>query len=220
MFVRRKSSTCSDGGGGDGGGGSSSIPPCRPPYRMHTSNKLFGNNNRKRLVVQRAPLMSGLNVKLQKKFQRPMLKRRAYGKSADLALKQASLGQRKRMDGFNRLMARSGKPLMYKATSREKKVNSDGETEESDSEDEKEEDRPFEPLKLWTSPHQEEGVEPIGLPPQMYVCSYLLVAVASGGRYSRTWCVAYGFVLLTNSILTLFSFHFTYIHQCHRNPSR
>ena len=92
-----------------------------------------------------------------------MLKRRAYGKSADAALQQSSLGQRRRMNGMAKLLARAGRGLSYKLPQTKKE---DGDTDESsDSEDEDEErepDRPFEPLQVWTSPHQ--GGEAKGLP--------------------------------------------------------
>jgi len=144
-------------------------PPFSFSTTMHSSNRLFAGGGARKIVVQRAPLMSGLSVNplLRKKFQRPMVKRRAYGKAADAALKQSCLGQRRRMNGMNRILARSGKPLTYKAPERAKRLNSDGEEDSGDEEDEAEDDRPFEPLQLWTSPHQ--GGERKGLPKQMYV---------------------------------------------------
>jgi len=141
------------------------------------SSKLFRRGST--ILVQRVPLLSGLSVSNQsvvaKKFRRPMLKRRAYGKAADSALRHASLGQRVRRDGMAKIMARAGKGLDYKGFGIGPNKNRDeGDTESggssrSDSDDEKDdEDRPFEPLLLWTSPHQGGG-EPRGLPPRVVV---------------------------------------------------
>ncbi len=66
------------------------------------------------------------------------------------------------MDGMSKLMARAGRGLAYKAPKRGDTAGSD---EESEDEVQKENERPFEPLLLWTSPH--EGGEAIGLPPKM-----------------------------------------------------
>jgi SNF2 family DNA or RNA helicase len=107
--------------------------------------------------------MCGLSVSnsLDKKFQRPMVKRRAYEKGADEALKKSTLGPR-RSFGMNNLMARAGKGLDFKSPFRK-----DGDVAENDeeNEDEKESDRPFEPLMLWKSPHQ--GGPAKGLPSRM-----------------------------------------------------
>lgn len=89
-----------------------------------------------------------------------MLKRRAYGKDADAALQQCTLGPRKRMNGMAKIMSRAGKGLSYKGpnggAANEKKDNDEsGSSDNEDDDDEKEEDRPFEPLCLWISPHQE-----------------------------------------------------------------
>jgi hypothetical protein len=99
---------------------------------------------------------------LQKKFQRPMVKRRAYNRNADEALKQCSLGQRKRLDGMLKLMARAGLGLSFKLSDQRR----EGDTEDfaRESEGEEAEDKPFEPLQLWTSPHQ--GGELKGLLPR------------------------------------------------------
>ena len=95
-----------------------------------------------------------------------MLKRRAYGKEADLRLKTSTLGQRRRF-GMNKILARSGKGLSFMLPSRTKKGDGDtDDSEDSDDEDEtKEPDRPFTPLEVWTSPHQ--GGEARGLPPKL-----------------------------------------------------
>jgi hypothetical protein len=138
---------------------------CVPSYCRSTS-ALFRPGVK--LLVQRAPLMSGLSVSnvAQKKFQRPMLKRRAYGKAADEALRSSSLGPRRRLDGMARLLARAGRGLTYKLP--EKRVSTGDTSEESDSEDDETgPDKPFEPLQVWKSPH--EGGEAKGLPPRRYV---------------------------------------------------
>jgi hypothetical protein len=140
----------------------------KPCSMMHTNSKLFQPGVK--ILVQRAPLLSGLHVVQNKKFQRPLLKRRAYGKDADLALKHSSLGQKRRFDGMAKLLARAGKGLNYKLPLMKNKSDQDGTESESGSDDEedaKEPDAPFEPLCLWTSPH--EGGEAKGLPSQMYV---------------------------------------------------
>lgn len=146
--------TCGGGGGAE---------------KMHSSNKLFQPGAR--LIIARAPVMAGLSVScsagLQRKFQRPMTKRRSYDKNAELALKTSTLGQKRRFDGMAKLLARAGKGLSFQLPGGPK--NKDGEcsgtSDESDSDDEKESDRPFEPLMLWKSPH--EGGEAKGLPPRL-----------------------------------------------------
>eukprot|EP00591_Stephanopyxis_turris_P006947 CAMPEP_0195522264 /NCGR_PEP_ID=MMETSP0794_2-20130614/20244_1 /TAXON_ID=515487 /ORGANISM="Stephanopyxis turris, Strain CCMP 815" /LENGTH=128 /DNA_ID=CAMNT_0040651979 /DNA_START=110 /DNA_END=492 /DNA_ORIENTATION=+ len=79
------------------------------PPKPSTSCDLFSPGNR--IIVQRAPILCGLSINpsLRKKFQRPMTGRRAYDKQAEHALKKASLGQRRRMDGMSKLMARAGR---------------------------------------------------------------------------------------------------------------
>jgi hypothetical protein len=96
-----------------------------------------------------------------------MIKRRAYDKNSDLALLNSSLGQRRRMDGMVRLLARAGKGLHFKLTEKTETGNDTDDTCDSDEDenDDKEEDRPFEPLMVWKSPHQ--GGELKGLPPSM-----------------------------------------------------
>ena len=98
-----------------------------------------------------------------------MTKRRSYDKNAELALKNASLGPRKRMDGMAKLLARAGKGLTFKLPQR--KLNENGE-DVTDSENEYDEEeaaaedkRPLEPLMLWQSPHN--GGEALGLAPRM-----------------------------------------------------
>lgn len=141
----------------------------------HSTNKLFQPGAK--LIVQRAPVICGLSVPagLQKKFQRPMTKRRAYNKNADEALKRSSLGPRRRMDGMSKLMARAGRGLKYKFPRREGEFDEHSDSEENDEDAKKENERPFEPLLLWTSPH--EGGEAIGLEPTMCVYSSILVSL-------------------------------------------
>lgn len=94
-----------------------------------------------------------------------MTKRRSYDKSANAALKSASLGQRKRMDGMAKLMARAGKGLSYRLPQRMNVMDDYGSDSGSEEEEEKEDDRPFEPLMVWESPHN--GGERLGLPHQL-----------------------------------------------------
>mmetsp|Transcript_9495 Transcript_9495/g.13456 ORF Transcript_9495/g.13456 Transcript_9495/m.13456 type:complete len:1151 (+) Transcript_9495:176-3628(+) len=134
------------------------------------SNRLFTSGNV--IKVTRAPVLGGLTVSksdtlFDKKFQRPMTKRRAYDKNAEVALKNCSLGQRKRMDGMAKLLARAGKGLSYTLPSRKMEDRLSGTDEEScsEEEEEKEEEKPFEPLCVWKSPHN--GGEARGLPPML-----------------------------------------------------
>jgi hypothetical protein len=129
-----------------------------------TTSRLFrpGFN----IIVTRAPMMNGLNCtssSLFKRFQRPMTKRRAYSKQADAALKQSSLGARKSMDGMTRLRARAGLGLAFK--SKQQNAEKDGTASSDEESEEEKEDRPFEPLMVWQSPHQ--GGEAKGLPSRM-----------------------------------------------------
>ena len=72
------------------------------------------------------------------------------------------------MDGMAKLMARAGKGLSYKSVNVRPENEADDESGSSDSEEEnKEPERPFEPLLVWKSPH--EGGEARGLPPKLYV---------------------------------------------------
>ena len=132
----------------------------------------FSTFGRKRGVVsiQRAPIMSGLNVMigsagLLKPFQRPKLGRRAYKGKEDELLKKSSLGARRSSGGMQRLLSRAGKGLHFLGKRRMRSGDDDGSTEGSSDEDEKEEDRPFEPLMVWNSPFQ--GAEAKGLSPSM-----------------------------------------------------
>lgn len=116
-----------------------------------------------KLVVRQAPLFVGL-VGLQKPFQRPFMKRR--NQAADLALRRSSLGQRRRMDGMSKLLARAGRGLHFKPPEKPRERDEFGSDCSDDEEEEEKEERPFEPLLLWRSPHS-EGVEAKGLPPTL-----------------------------------------------------
>lgn len=96
-----------------------------------------------------------------------MTKRRSYNKNAELALKSSSLGQKRRMDGMAKLLARAGKGLNFQLPGKKRDGDCSGTDGESDSEDEaaKEPDKPYEPLLVWKSPH--EGGEAKGLPPKL-----------------------------------------------------
>jgi hypothetical protein len=123
------------------------------------------------IVVQRVPFFTGgvSTSLLEKKFQRPCIKRRSYNKQADTALKQCSLGQKRRTDGMARILARAGRPLSFKLQQdNARNVNhSEGSDNEDDEDDNKESDKPFEPLEVWKSPHL--GGKSMGLPSQTYV---------------------------------------------------
>lgn len=148
---------------------------CKPSQT--STNKLFQPGAR--VLISRAPVMNGLSVNnsLQRPFQRPMTKRRSYDANANMALKKATLGQKRRLDGMAKLMARAGKGLMYKLPEAPKKDGDcSGTSDESDSEEEeKEPERPFEPLCVWKSPH--DGGEAKGLPPRLYVDCFALFCV-------------------------------------------
>lgn len=118
-----------------------------------------------KLVVRQAPLFVGL-VGLQKPFQRPFQKRRNQAAGADLALRRSSLGQKRRMDGMAKLLARAGRGLHFKPPEKPKDRDELGTDCSDDEEEEAEEERPVEPLLLWRSPHN-EGVEAKGLPPTL-----------------------------------------------------
>jgi hypothetical protein len=157
-LIRRTSSAADD---------PSSCAASKPAAAM--TNKLFQPNVK--ILVHRAPLLSGLHVPLlSKKFQRPMLKRRR--KDADDHLLQSSLGPKRRLDGMAKLLARAGKGLHYKLPTATKKEDGSTESEsEDDDDDPKGPEAPYEPLCLWTSPH-DGNAEAKGLKPQMYVqCS-------------------------------------------------
>ena len=94
----------------------SGFSKCSGPIKVKSTNKLFEPGAK--VLIARAPVMSGLNCGngngvggslLQKKFQRPMTKRRSYDKRSELALKTSTLGQKRRFDGMSKLMARAGK---------------------------------------------------------------------------------------------------------------
>lgn len=135
-----------------------------PPQK---NNALFQSGAK--IIVQRAPVLSCLSVSsgLQKKFQRPMTKRRAYSKTAEDALKMSSLGAKRRLDGMSKLLARAGKGLSFKLPRPSNADCTDASSDDSDDEKENANDQPVEPLLLWNSPHQ--GGEPKGLPAQMVV---------------------------------------------------
>lgn len=115
-----------------------------------------------RLKTKSTRVMCGINNVMSKGFVRPMTKRRSYDEQAEAGLKMSSLGQKKRMDGMARLMARAGRGLMFKL--KETAVNPEEDEYDSDaSEEPKKKEKPFEPLMLWQSPF--EGGEAIGLPP-------------------------------------------------------
>jgi hypothetical protein len=145
-----------------------------------TRSKLFQPGSK--LIVQRAPAFGGFSLGggglSEKKFQRPMTKRRSYDKSAEVALQQSSLGPKRRMNGMAKLLARAGRGLTFKLPVHKKVDDGDDTGDESESEDEdknKEPDRPFEPLQVWTSPHQ--GAEPKGLMPRTCVLYYIITSM-------------------------------------------
>eukprot|EP00980_Cylindrotheca_fusiformis_P025859 scaffold14741_cov135-Cylindrotheca_fusiformis.AAC.9 len=148
--------------------GSSSSSACSgsslPISRMkvvHNKNRLFQSGEK--LTVQRASFMPGLSL-LHKKFQRPMQGRRAYKGEANAALKKCTLGPKKRTDGMKNLMKGIGRPLHFVAKRRDDKGDTDS-CSNSEDEEEEAEDRPFEPLMVWQSPHQ--GGPARGLPSQL-----------------------------------------------------
>ena len=163
MLGGRKRSSSSFGSDGRRVQEGTAARSCAPNSSCHSSNKLFQPGVK--LIVQRAPVMSGLTIPpgLQRKFRRPMTKRRAYGRDTDEALRRSSLGQKRRMDGMSKLMARAGRGLKYRLPDKGSRADGEGSSDEdSENETEKENERPFEPLVLWTSPHQ--GGERKGLP--------------------------------------------------------
>lgn len=71
---------------------------------------------------------------------------------------------------MSKLLARAGKGLTYKLPDRGEEGRGEGDDDDDDGSencegDEKEEDRPFEPLMVWQSPHN--GGEAKGLPPKL-----------------------------------------------------
>lgn len=126
----------------------------------------------KQLVTVRAPIMTGLSIRsntaassagLYKPFQRPMTKRRSYDNHANQALKAATLGPKKRMDGMAKLMARAGRGLLFRTSTKD-----DDNKDRSDDEDEQEpkKEPTWEPLCVWQSPH--EGGPFNGLPDRVF----------------------------------------------------
>lgn len=109
-------------------------------------------------------LTCGLSASVLQPFRRPKEKRRGQQQRDDEALKTSSLGMKKRLDGMKRIWERQGKGIHFKGAKRDESKNEDGSTC-GETSDEEEEDRPFEPLRVWISPHQ--GGEPIGLPTRM-----------------------------------------------------
>jgi len=131
-----------------------------------SSSNLF---NKTKLVTVRAPIMPGLSVgnapcssstngsSLYKPFQRPMTKRRSYDKNAELALRTATLGPKRRMDGMAKLMARAGRGLLFPSAgggvlANAQRANDDTDEDEEDGVQTKKE-HPWEPLCVWKSPH-------------------------------------------------------------------
>jgi hypothetical protein len=161
MMISRRKTTPSFGPDGRRVGGTMTTT-CSASRRTVTNNRLFMPGQK--LTVQRAPVMNGLSCAM-KHFQRPMLKRRAYKGGADDALKKSSLGTKRRMDGMAKLMARAGRGLNFQLPTNSSTSKDDTASSSGESSDEEKEDRPFEPLMLWKSPH--EGGEVKGLPSRM-----------------------------------------------------
>lgn len=124
------------------------------------------------MKIQRRPFLQTLSIPpaLTQKFKRPMTKRRSYDKNANLALRQCSLGPKRRMDGMSKLLARAGKGLGYRLPQDINRMSGQGDDEDDDedTDDENESDHvavpemQFEPLMVWQSPHN--GGECVGLP--------------------------------------------------------
>lgn len=154
-------------------GTSNNATKCIIPTRtIKTSSKLFRPGNI--VVVQRVSacpdLVNAPSNGLSKPFQRPSTKRRAYDQRAELALKQASLGMRKRFDGMKNIAMRAKKPLHFKPIRMPEPKSSDTEEETDEEEDNglpKPPDTPYDPILVWQSPHQ--GGVPKGLPTRPYV---------------------------------------------------
>lgn len=106
--------------------------------------------------MQRAPFFAGnslINRVTAKKFVRPMMKRRAYGKAADSALQSASLGPKRRMNGMAKLLARAGRGLTFQLPRTATDAMAGDTDGSSESEEETTPERPCEPLLVWKSPH-------------------------------------------------------------------
>jgi hypothetical protein len=143
--------------------------PNQPSYVV--PNSLFRPGVK--LVVHRAPLFPGLlsssssgSSALHTTFRRPFSKKQqrstrtgattTTAAAADQALWRSSLGQRKRMNGMAKLMARAGKGLSFQL--QKPRNGTDGSLSSSSSDDENEENSSlplFEPLCLWQSPHHD-----------------------------------------------------------------
>jgi hypothetical protein len=180
MLIRRKPLQSSSGGLGNTTTTVKRVCAYKSASSSTTRSKLFQPGSK--LIVQRAPAFCGLSLSssaglTEKKFQRPMTKRRSYDKSAEAALQKSSLGPKRRMNGMAKLLARAGRGLTFQLPVHKKTDGDDtGSESESDDEDKaKEPDRPFEPLQVWTSPHQ--GAEPKGLMPRtcVYYIHYLML---------------------------------------------
>lgn len=146
---------------------------CRSGQLQHGNNPLAANRDALQITamppmkIQRRAFLQTLSIPpaLTQKFKRPMTKRRSYDKNANLALRQCSLGPKRRMDGMSKLLARAGKGLGYRLP-QDRRGQEDDEDVDSDEETESEsvavQERPFEPLMVWQSPHN--GGECVGLP--------------------------------------------------------
>lgn len=156
MLMRKKEAP---GCGASAGNGSAKCIPFKK-----TNNSLFQVGTK--ILVRRAPIMAGLSTgtKAMTTFQRPMLGRRAYSKTAEVALQQSSLGMKRRMDGMSKLLARAGRGLSFKLPSAQAKKSSSDTEDESDDDEAPRAEAPYEPLLVWKSPHN--GGEPKGLPSQ------------------------------------------------------
>lgn len=125
---------------------------------------LFASGNP--ILVKRAPIIPGLSIPvgLTKKFKRPVMKRRAYSRNAEEALRKSSLGARKRMDGMSKLLARAGRGLTFKLPSSAETESTASDTDDGEEENDEVDERPFEPLLVWQSPHnggELSGIEPV-----------------------------------------------------------
>jgi hypothetical protein len=154
------------------GTGNTTISKC-VPFKKCNNNSLFRNGTK--LLVHRAPIMAGLSAgtKSMTTFQRPMLGRRSYSKHADVALKQSSLGMKRRMDGMSKLLARAGRGLSFQLPTTQVKKSSSDTEDDSDNDEGPPADVPYEPLLVWKSPHN--GGELKGLPSTTYVFLAFLV---------------------------------------------
>jgi len=162
------------------------VPPCHTFTTSKTSSFLF-RRGAKPVLVQCGSFLPGIlsappqppssSGGLHQPFQRPSTKRRAYDKNAEQALKNASLGTKKRMNGMLNILARARKGLHYKLPGANAGSDTEGETtdEEEDNGRPKPPEGPYDPIQVWTSPHQ--GGPAIGLPSRPYVlwCHWVLL---------------------------------------------